>query len=52
VLISLHVQKTAGNSFLQALETKFGEGLRNDYSDMSRKQQYLAGNLSPQELAE
>jgi hypothetical protein len=42
--------KTAGSSFLQALETQFGEGLRKDYSDMARIQQYLAGNLSPQEV--
>jgi len=35
----------AGNSFLQTLETKFGKGLRKDYSDMSRIQQYLGGQL-------
>ena len=51
MLISLHMPKTAGNSFLQALESKFGEGLRRDYSDMSRIQQYLAGDLSPLEIA-
>lgn len=50
MLISLHMPKTAGNSFLQALETYFGEGLRKDYSDMSRIQRYLAGDLSPQEI--
>jgi hypothetical protein len=52
MLISLHMPKTAGNSFLQALETRFGESLQKDYSDMPRIQQYLAGNLSPQELTE
>lgn len=51
MLISLHMPKTAGNSFLQALETTFGESLRKDYSDMSRIQQYLAGDLSPLEIA-
>lgn len=51
MLISLHLPKTAGNSFLQALETNFGEGLRKDYSGMSGIQDYLTGGLSPQELA-
>ena len=51
MLISLHMPKTAGNSFLQTLEKKFGNNLQKDYSDMPRIQQYLAGDLSPQELA-
>lgn len=50
ILISLHMPKTAGNSFSQALETKFGDRLWKDYADMSRIQQYLTGDLSPQEL--
>jgi len=52
LLISLHMPKTAGSSFLQALETHFGEGLQKDYSDMARIQQYLAGDLLPQEVIE
>jgi len=50
LLISLHMPKTAGSSFLLTLKTQFGEGLRKDYSDMSRIQQYLAGDLSPHEV--
>ena len=50
MLISLHMPKTAGNSFMHALETKFGNELKKDYSDMLKINQYLAGNLLPQEL--
>jgi hypothetical protein len=52
MLISLHMPKTAGNSFLQALDSVFGKGLRQDYSDMSRIQNYLAGELAASEVAE
>ena len=52
LLISLHLPKTGGNSFLQALEAAFGPGLKQDYADMSRIQAYLAGELAPESLAQ
>ena len=52
LLISLHLPKTGGNSFLQALQSAFGSSLRQDYSDMSRIQGYLTGELTAQEIAE
>lgn len=53
MLISLHLPKTAGNSLLLALNSAFGEkNLFQDYSDMIRIQEYLAGKLSAQETFE
>jgi len=50
LLISLHLPKTAGNSFLKTLGSQFGENLMQDYSDMSVIQQYLAGNVDAHEI--
>ena len=52
MLISLHLPKTAGSSFLRALEAIFGKDLLQDYSDMSNIQQYLSGNISAHEVCD
>ena len=52
MLISLHMPKTAGNSFRTALESAFGDSLRLDYSDMSKIQEYLSGNVLAENLTE
>lgn len=49
MIISLHMPKTAGNSFLDALKVRFGPHLKQDYNDMIRIQEYLAGQI-PAEL--
>lgn len=43
VIISLHMPKTAGNSFLNALRQRFHETLLLDYGDMNALQAYFAG---------
>lgn len=45
MIISLHMPKTAGNSFLNALNKKYGPHLKQDYGDMARIQEYLAGQI-------
>lgn len=52
MLISLHMPKVAGNSFLHTLERHFGAGLAKDYVDMSRIQDYLAGKVHPTQLCD
>lgn len=43
MIVSLHLPKTAGSSFLFALQNVFGAGLRLDYGDMGKLQTYFAG---------
>ncbi len=47
MVISLHIPKVAGNSFLRALERQYGAALHRDYSDMPKIQRYLSGDISP-----
>jgi hypothetical protein len=50
MLISMHLPKTAGNSFLKALERKYGQNLYKDYDDMQKIQKFLAGDNNKHEL--
>jgi len=52
MLISLHMPKTAGNSFLKSLSETFAGKLLQDYTDMPLIQQYYAGILTREEVCE
>ena len=42
MIVSIHMPKTAGNSFVKALAGAYGQALRLDYGDMVELQNYFA----------
>lgn len=45
LLISLHLPKTGGNSFLNAIQSRIGQGCVQDYMDMNYIQAYFMGGV-------
>ena len=50
MIVSVHLPKTAGSSFLKSLESRFGDGLLRDYTDMAMIQKYLDNQVGVQAL--